>query len=246
MQQDYDAQASQDNVPDAVLPAASPSGANTGAPPSGQVISKEQRDYQAKIGRDLAETRRALAEVNARADFAARTAQQLAQEKFEADTIIWNNYLANLPPEQRATAELRADIAELRSSQVQAQPVPQQRRQAQPLSQQEIEDRKSEIRHQIGDEFGIPLSGAEAGFDETNETAYRASARAIAAQAQAARYYQGQARATGQSLSPRPMGGTGVVTSEQIQEAAWISDPFKRKSTLKELRAMAQRQAGVP
>lgn len=255
MQATYDAaQAPAGNGSDAVLDAVSPSGPNTGAPPAGQALTKEQRDERARTGRQLAALERQVQEANARAEAAMRAAQQTAQSDYENKMRAWNEYLAGLTPEQRAQAETQADLQdikrELAAQRTQprstgyTQQTQQNRPQSVRLTPAEIEARQAEIVAEVSDAYGVALSGREDGIDASNETAYRASLKAVASQMRAAQ--SNRPPATGQPLNARPVMGAQSVTSEQIADSLWTKGfPADRRKKLAEMRDIAARQAGV-
>lgn len=248
------AQAPTGNGPDAVLPAAAPSGADTGAPPTGQ-LTKEQRDERARVGREIAEARRIASEANARADYAVKTAYDLAQEKYQRDLENWNRYLATLSPADRAVAELGAQQQETQRTLAQIQGTlaggqagqapPQQRPRMTP---EQIADRKAEILAEIANATGVQLEGTELGIiGDRSEGEFVASARAIAMQHAAQPLTGGNSPPPGRPISPRAIGGSQRITSEQIEEAMWdrdTSNPQALRKKLKDYHSLALRQAG--
>ncbi len=240
-------------APDAVLPAAAPSGVATGAPPTGQ-LTKEQRDRLAQDGRERAELRRRAEHAEQMASQALQTQQQMLevdQQRYRREYDAW---LGSLSPEQRALAvaeqaqatavRAQQELAEMRTSQ---QPRPQQRP---AMSADDIAARKAELAMQVSQEMGVELTGSEPGVDHTNETAYLASLRATAthyaAQQQAAGV--GNGFDPGRPLSARPAPGQQNVTSESIEAAMWKHNskrPWEMRAAVRKMNEEALRQAGM-
>lgn len=247
------AQAQMGNGSDAVLPAAAPSGSDTGAPPTVQ-MNKEQRDQLAQAGRRAASAERRADNAEAAANAALGAIQQQQQRE-------WDIYLSRLTPEQRANAvaeqaraeavAARQELANYQRSQTvqatQQRPTPQ-------MTAEDIAERKREILAEIEQETGVQLAGNELGIDDKRGeigfiTSARATALHLAQQAQQPPEQIRQSYGPSRPLSPRPVSGGQIrVTEDQIAESLWNHDsnaPWETRNRIKDFRAVARQQAGV-
>jgi hypothetical protein len=248
VQANYAAQAPQDGTPDAVLPAAAPSGVDSGAPPASP-LTKEQRDRLAQEGREKAEYRRRAEHAEQQASQALNTVNQLVERDQAEYRRQYDAWLASLSPEQRAMAvaeEAKATAVRAQQELAQMRQASQQPPQRAQMSQDEISARKAELVEQVSRETGVSLTGSEPGVDDTNEIAFMASLRATATHYNRSQQ-QPNAPDYGRPLSVRPAPGQNV-TSESIEAAMWNHSskrPWELRNRTRQMNEEALRQAGM-